>query len=231
MTKLKFYYDLLSQPSRALFMFLKKNNIPFEPKPIHLLKGEHFSPEFESINPFQKLPVIDDGGFILIESVAILRYLCRTHNVANHWYPKDLKQQARVDEYLEWQHLNTRAHCALYVFQKIFVPIITQKPPNETELTKLEKNVTTTLNLLNNVWLKDKQYLCGNEISIADILAICEIEQTRIAGVDPYFERPILSSWKARVETFLNPFYDEANMAIEKMADKYKNTKNIKSNL
>ena len=31
------------------------------------LKGEHFTPEFTKINPTQKVPVIDDNGFILTE--------------------------------------------------------------------------------------------------------------------------------------------------------------------
>ena len=30
------------------------------------------------------------------------------HQVADHWYPKESQAQARVDEYLEWQHLGTR---------------------------------------------------------------------------------------------------------------------------
>ena len=29
--------------------------------------------------------------------------------VADHWYPKESQAQARVDEYLEWQHLGTRS--------------------------------------------------------------------------------------------------------------------------
>lgn len=52
-------------------------------------------------------------------SVAILRYLCRKYNVADHWYPKDSQKQARVDEYLEWQHHNTRAHCTEYFRHKV----------------------------------------------------------------------------------------------------------------
>ena len=29
--------------------------------------------------------------------------------VADHWYPRDSRAQARVDEYLECQHLGTRS--------------------------------------------------------------------------------------------------------------------------
>lgn len=39
MAKLKFYYNLLSQPSRAIYMFMKKTEIPFEGKVVDLLKG------------------------------------------------------------------------------------------------------------------------------------------------------------------------------------------------
>lgn len=33
------------------------------------------------------------------------------------------------------------------------------------------------LNLLENIWLKDKPFLCGDEISISDLVGACEIEQ------------------------------------------------------
>ena len=41
MTSLKFYNDLLSQPVRAIWIFLKANKIPFEDIQISLLKGMH----------------------------------------------------------------------------------------------------------------------------------------------------------------------------------------------
>lgn len=37
---IKFYYDLMSPPSRALLTFFKLANIPFEDKPVALRKGE-----------------------------------------------------------------------------------------------------------------------------------------------------------------------------------------------
>jgi glutathione S-transferase len=35
----------------------------------------------------------------------------------------------------------------------------------------------TTLGLIENVWLKDTPYLTGDQITIADLLGVCEIEQ------------------------------------------------------
>lgn len=40
MGKLKLYYDLLSQPSRVLYIFMRKNEIPFEPKLLNLIQGK-----------------------------------------------------------------------------------------------------------------------------------------------------------------------------------------------
>lgn len=47
-------------------------------------------------------------------SVAIIQYLCNRYDLPEHWYPrKDIKAQAKVNEYLNWQHANTRMNCAM----------------------------------------------------------------------------------------------------------------------
>ena len=75
----------------------------------------------KEVSKFGKVPVLHHGDFRLTESVAILRYLSRetSGNELDKWYPKDSKVQARVDEYLEWQHLETRAKCAVYFQKKV----------------------------------------------------------------------------------------------------------------
>jgi len=64
---LKLYYDLLSQPSRAIYILLKTWNIPFEKKIVNLKNLEQYTPEFERINPYKKVPVIEHDGFNLSE--------------------------------------------------------------------------------------------------------------------------------------------------------------------
>lgn len=52
------------------------------------------------------------------------------------------------------------------------------KPPNEKRISQLYKDMANTLDLIENIWLKDKLFLSGNEISISDIIGISEIDQT-----------------------------------------------------
>lgn len=61
---------------------------------------------------------------------------------------------------------------------QVLWPVMNGKPVNEQRVGQLEKKMITTLDLIENVWLKNKTFLSGNEISISDIIAICEIDQT-----------------------------------------------------
>ncbi|XP_073985763.1 glutathione S-transferase theta-1-like [Rhodnius prolixus] len=222
MSKLKLYLDTLSQPCRSLLIFLENTKIPYEPIVVRLGKGEQNSPEFLKVNPLHQVPVIDDNGFILRESVAILRYLCREKkNVADHWYPKDSKKQAKVDEYLEWQHLGTRLGCGLYFRTLWLEPLATGKTPDIRDIQRCKTQMVTACDSIENHWLKNK-YICGDEISIADILAASELEQPRLAGYDPRDGRPKLTEFMARVREATNPSYDEAHKIINTIVDKYK---------
>ena len=49
--------------------------------------------------------------------------------------------------------------------------------PNEAKVAECEKRLKGTLELIENVWLKDTPYLIGDKITIADLLGVCEVEQ------------------------------------------------------
>lgn len=72
---LKLYIDLMSQPSRALYIFFKTCNIPFERKLVKLKNLEQYTPEFEKINPLKKVPAIEHNGFNLAERYYVFLFL------------------------------------------------------------------------------------------------------------------------------------------------------------
>jgi glutathione S-transferase len=59
------------------------------------------------------------------------------------------------------------------------MPLLKGEPPNEARVAESEKRMKGTLDLIENVWLKDRSYLTGDKITIADLLGVCEIEQPR----------------------------------------------------
>ncbi|XP_011823372.1 glutathione S-transferase theta-1 isoform X4 [Macaca thibetana thibetana] len=69
---LELYLDLLSQPCRAVYIFAKKNGIPFELRIVDLIKGQHLSDAFAQVNPLKKVPALKDGDFTLTESLWVL---------------------------------------------------------------------------------------------------------------------------------------------------------------
>uniref|UniRef100_A0A2P2HYL9 glutathione transferase n=1 Tax=Hirondellea gigas TaxID=1518452 RepID=A0A2P2HYL9_9CRUS len=217
---LKYYYDLVSQPSRAIFLFLNKTKIPFKKCRVDLGKAAHKEEEYKAIHPFQQVPAIDDGGFKMIESVAILRYLCRAYpdHVADHWYPADVKQQARVDEYLEWQHAHIRFHGSMYFQHKWLLPKLSGEPPKQSSVDRFQAGLETALDHIETIWLKDRSFLAGDQITIADLLGVCEVLQPTMAGYDVFKDRAVLSKWFENVKGQVGPELDQANFVLNKIA-------------
>ena len=73
------------------------------------------------------MPAIVDGDFNLSESHAIMRYLATSRKCDDHWYPADPRKRARIDEYLNWHHLNIRMGCGVLFFRKYVMPVIHRK--------------------------------------------------------------------------------------------------------
>ncbi|ODN03559.1 Glutathione S-transferase theta-2 [Orchesella cincta] len=225
MSSLKIYVHPLSQPARAVMLFCRANSIQHEEKIVDLVKGAQHNEEYaKTINPLKKVPVIEHDGFFLKESVAILRYLARTFPVPDNWFPKDSVSQAKVDEYLEWQHLNVRTFGTLYFAEKYIVPRTTKQPPNEKRAANFLKHYIAVLNQVETIWLKDRPFLAGQDISIADLLAAAEMEQTVLGGYDVKENHPKLQEYLERVRGGLQPHYDDVHSMLNKIASKMKAT-------
>ncbi|GFR73801.1 glutathione S-transferase theta-1 [Elysia marginata] len=221
---LRLYYDLMSQPSRAVYMFLRLNKVPFEARPVALRKGEHFGEEYKKINPFSLVPVIDDNGFKLTESIAIVKYLIQQRGLPHHWYPTNSpKRLARVEEYLNWYHVNTRLPSAMLIQHLLIIPKTTGKPVNHAAAEKFRQRVATMVTQLEGYFLKDRKYLAGDEISIADIFGACELMQLNACHEHGLYESStIVKAWMERVKKDTNPHFDEAHQMTYRTHDIYK---------
>jgi glutathione S-transferase len=71
----------------------------FDSVPMNLKAGEHKTPEYLAINPMGKVPALDDGGFVIRDSQAILVYLAGKYG-AGKWWPDDANGQGEVMQWL-----------------------------------------------------------------------------------------------------------------------------------
>ena len=88
-------------------------------------------------------------------------------------------------------------------------------------MDKLQDLLKQSLDYLENVWLKNTPYLAGNEITFADLLGMCELEELRVVGQDFLKDRPILTAWYNRVKPQLQPHWDEVHQVLYKAATNY----------
>jgi maleylacetoacetate isomerase len=78
---MKLYNYFRSSASFRVRIALNFKGLPYEYAAVHLTKGggQQFAPEFRAINPDALIPVLDDDGQRLTQSLAIIEYLEETH--------------------------------------------------------------------------------------------------------------------------------------------------------
>jgi len=96
---MKLYHHPLSGHVHRARLFLSLLGLQHELVAVDLLKGEHKTPEFLSLNSFGQLPVLDDNGVIVPDSNAILVYLARREGRTD-WLPQGALAEARVQRWL-----------------------------------------------------------------------------------------------------------------------------------
>ncbi|XP_056130348.1 glutathione S-transferase theta-2 isoform X2 [Lampris incognitus] len=216
------YLDLLSQPCRAVHILLNYNRVPHSVRTVALRRGENKTPEFTKLNLMQKVPVMVDNGFVLTESDAILKYLVSRYDIPQHWYPRQLERRARVDEYTAWHHTHTRPHAAKVFILEVLLPRMMGSPPDPVKLSRALAELGETLDRLESMFLKRQPFLCGDDITLADLLAICELMQPVGGDRDVLENRPQLQQWRRRVQSALGESFDQAHAVLYALRDRNK---------
>ena len=93
-------YDLdISGNCYRVRLFLALLGIKHELVPVNLMKGEHRQAQFLRLNPRGQLPVLEDEGTVIWDSMAILVYLARKYG-GERWLPVEAVAMAEVAQWL-----------------------------------------------------------------------------------------------------------------------------------
>jgi GST-like protein len=162
-------------------LFLEEAGLPYRITRVDIGKGEQFAPQFLAISPNNKMPAIvdhapADGGapISVFESGSILLYLA---NKTGRFIPQDVRGRVEVNNWLFWQMgglgpmTGQYGHFAVYAQEKI---------PYAIE--RYTREARRLLDVL-DTQLHGREYICGNEYSVADMACY--------PWIDPYAKAPL----------------------------------------
>jgi glutathione S-transferase len=169
---------------RVLGIVALKNHLALdcEVQPIDLGRGDQLTPQYLGINPNKKMPTLEDDGFVLWESNAILFYMAAKRSESGLW-PSDLRGQADVLRWLAWESAHWDAESwGMVVFERASKAVLGLGPPDPAFIGRGEQNFARFAAVLNDS-LRGKTWLVGERLTIADF---------SIAGFVPLAERMAL---------------------------------------
>jgi len=122
------------------------------------------TPEYRALNPNGLVPTIDDDGFVLWESNAILRYLGAKHGAGTVW-PERLVARAEADRWMDWENTTFWP-----VLRPLFLGMI-RTAPDQRDPRMLEEARLKTAQALRILdgRLATHEYVGGNAFTIGDI--------------------------------------------------------------
>ncbi|HEY6132997.1 MAG TPA: glutathione S-transferase family protein [Rubrivivax sp.] len=213
---MKLYYHPASTVSRPVVMFIEDNALQAEFQVVDLFTGEHMGAAYDAINPSHLVPVLEDDGFRLTESSAILKYLA--DKIESPAYPKDLRERARVNEMMDW--INTQL-CRDLAYGTVYTQIFPghKRPTEESQRVTVawgQERAKTWMTVLDQKLLgAGKPYLCGEKITIADYYGASFVHLAELIGSD-MSAYPNVDAWLKRMKA--RPTWDKVYAAINGFA-------------
>jgi glutathione S-transferase len=186
---IRLYDSALSGNSYKVRLVAAQLGIPLAIVPVDILRGESRTPEFLARNPNGRTPVIDDDGFVLAESNAILVYLARGSRLLTD----DRRLEALVFQWLFFGQYSHEPYIATSRFWLLHKP---DGPERQAALAARRDGGWAALGVMEQ-HLATRRFFVG-EYSIADI-ALFAYTHVAHEGGFALDDHPHVRAWLDRV--------------------------------
>ena len=163
---------------------------------VDIRAGDNRAAEFLARNPNAKVPVLEDGNFVLWESRAICAYLAGIRPEAG-LYPDGLKTRALVDQWAWWQAIHLGPAMQKLSFELFLKEKFGMGDPDPT-VVEAERKATDQFLAVLETGLDDKDWIAG-ALSLADFYLATTFMYRDHAGIS-LDEFPRVAGWIGRLE-------------------------------
>lgn len=194
---MKLYTHPLSSNARRVRLLVHHLGLPVEEEIVDLAKGAQRSPAYLALNPMGKVPTLVDGDLHLTESYAIMIYLCEKSG-RRELFPDELASRTEINRWLFWGANEWSPIIARLNFENMLKPMLGLGSPDPARVQEAEgafKNLATVL----DTQLKTRQFVAGNQLSIADF-ALSASLATAVPAKLPLAGFSNLQAWQSRIE-------------------------------
>jgi elongation factor 1-gamma len=204
---LKIYsYPNNPNANKALIV-AKYYDLEVETTPNFRMGIDNETTEFKKLNPNGTVPVLETSEGAIYETAAIVRYLGRLSK--GNLYGKTVFENGLVDQWIDWCQWNIDLPAMAWLY-----PIKGFVPDNLNRTKKAKTDVRKALLLLNE-HLTERNYLVGEEITIADIFVVCSLYPLYECVLDPGFRSVFLNTNKWFLHCINQPNFSEIIGNIE----------------
>ena len=189
-------YQLPFSPACQKFVALAHEvGTPLELVNLDLFKGAARTPAMLAKNPKGKVPIMEDGDFVLWESTAMLTYIA-TKAGRSDLAPTTPRERAEVERWTAWEGAHFGPAIRKVAFERIIKKLAGLGAPDEAAVKAGMDEFALRAGVLEQS-LGTKEYLCGS-LTIADFGLAPYAALTADCGLDfePY---PKAKAWLGRM--------------------------------
>ena len=188
---LKLHHHPFSTFSRRVRIALIEKNIPCELIEVDMMARAHRGPAYLALNPYGRVPTLEEDGFILYESTAILEYLEATHPTPP-LVPSDARGRALVAMHMKLCDIQMARQTGTIIFPRRFLP---KDRWDEAAMTQAKKEIEKHLEIVEQQ-LVGKEYLVGNRYSLVEV---CYTPFVEFLGLMEIAPPPAVAAWVQRM--------------------------------